>query len=246
MIPAAPAARFDPEACYVTTGGLSGLGRSIISWMTERSAQYFVVLSRRGIDNSEAQPLVKTLKKQAATLQVVACDVSNKEQVVSAINEASLHRPVKGIIHSAVSYQDLSFNNLTIEQWQEGLAAKVLGTMNLHEATPSLPLDFFVMTTSVEPVFAPATQSAYTAANNFQDHFACYRRQCGLPASTASFGLVSEVGHLSSNSIAADLFARNKVLTTTEHQFLRQLEPAFLNNEPVDTSTLWNSQQQDA
>jgi hypothetical protein len=148
MIPARPAARFDPESCYVITGALSGLGRSMISWMTGRSAQYFVVLSRRGIDSPEAQTLVKTLEKRGAAIQIFTCDVSNKEQVVDAINQASLHRRVKGIVHSAVSYQDLSFNDLTIEQWREGLAAKVLGSktpIQICTSVNNLQLSFPLM-----------------------------------------------------------------------------------------------------
>ncbi|KAI1398297.1 polyketide synthase [Hypoxylon fuscum] len=245
MLPAAPAARFDPEAGYVITGGLSGLGRSIIRWMSDRGAQNFVVLSRRGGDSPEAQTLAESFASRSVTVQPVACDVSKRESVVSAVEKASRSWPIKGVVHTAVSYEDLSFDKLTAERWRQGLAAKVLGTMNLHEATSSLPLDFFVMTTSVEPVFAPATQSAYTASNNFQDYFARYRRRLGLPASTASFGLVSDVGHLSTDSTAADLFARNKVLTMTEHQFLSQLEPAFLGSELDKTETNWIGKQHD-
>ncbi|KAK2764515.1 Type I Iterative PKS [Arachnomyces sp. PD_36] len=245
MLPSAPAAHFDPEACYIITGGLSGLGRSLIRWMSDRGARHVTVLSRRGSGSPEAQTLIESLAARGVTVQPVVCDVSKQEQVARAVKEASLYRPVKGIVHTAVSYQDLSFDKLSIEQWQEGLAAKVLGTINLHEATSSLPLDFFVMTTSVEPVFAPATQSAYTAGNNFQDYFARYRRRLGLPASAVSFGLVSDVGHLSTDSTAADLFARNKVLTMSEYQFLSQIEPAFLDNELAKTAPQWIGLQQD-
>lgn len=88
------------------------------------------------------------------------------------------------------------------------------------------------MTTSLESVLALATQSAYTAANNFQEVFARYRRSQGLPASTASFGLITDVGHLSTNITTINMMTRNKVLGITEYQFLRLLEPAFLNNDP--------------
>jgi len=107
----------------------------------------------------------------------------------------------------------------------------VIGTKNLHEATAALPLDFFVMITSLESVLALATQSAYTAANNFQEAFARYRRSRGLPASTASFGLISDVGALGSNVTTVNMMTRNKVLAVTEHQFLSLLEPAFLASD---------------
>jgi len=91
-----------------------------------------------------------------------------------------------------------------------------------------LPLEFFVMTTSILSVLSFATQAAYTAANNFQDQFARYRCRLGLPATAAQFGLVNDVGHLSTDTTTLDLMARNKVLTESESYFLRLLEPAFL------------------
>ena len=245
MMSPAPAARFDPKARYIITGGLGGLGRSMIRWMCDRGAQDLVILSRRGASAPEAQTFVNTLAARGVSVRPVRCDVSKREQVMLAITEASSDRPIKGIIHSAVSYQDLTFDKLSIERWHESLAAKVLGTKNLHEATLSLPLDFFIMTTSLESVWALPTQSAYTAANNFQDLFARYRRRCGLPTSTASFGFINDIGSLSTDSTTVDMFARAKVLTITEPQFLNLLEPAFLNNEHATTSPQWIGQHHD-
>jgi hypothetical protein len=150
---------------------------------------------------------------------------------MQAIEQASSHRTVKGIVHCAVSYKDISFEKLSLEGWREGLAAKVSGTQNLHEATRALALDFFIMTTSFPAVFGFATQAAYTAANNFQDQFARYRRRLGLPATAAQFGLINDIGHLSTDNTALDMMARNKTLTVPEEVFLRLLEPAFISPE---------------
>ena len=234
MVPAAPAASFDPEACYVITGGLSGLGRSIIQWMGDRGARELMVLSRRGASAPEAQTLVDALAERGVRVRPVACDLGSREQVVRAIEQASAVRPVKGVVHCAVSYQDISFDRLSLEGWRDGLAAKVFGTRNLHEATKALPLEFFVMTTSILSVLSFATQGAYTAANNFQDQFARYRRRLGLPATAAQFGLVNDVGYLSTDTTTLELMARNKVLTVPESYFLRLLEPAFLGREVAE------------
>jgi acyl transferase domain-containing protein/NADPH:quinone reductase-like Zn-dependent oxidoreductase len=228
MVRAPPAVTFDPEACYIITGGLSGLGRSIIQWIGDRGARELVVLSRRGPSAPEAQTLIDTFSKSDIHVHPVACDLSSEEQVVQAIKQASMIRPVKGLVHCAVSYQDISFDKVTVPGWQDGLAAKVHGTQNLHEATKHLPLEFFVMTTSILSVLSFATQSAYTAANNFQDQFARYRRRLGLPATAAQFGLVNDVGHLSTDTTTLDLMARNKVMTESNSYFLRLLELAFL------------------
>lgn len=231
MVPGSPAARFDPDACYVIAGGLSGLGRSIIQWMSSRGAREMVVLSRRGPQTPEAQTLVDTLSKRGVRVHPVACDLASQERVIEALKEASSIRPVKGVVHCAVSYQDISFHKISLEGWRDGLSAKVLGTRNLHEATKSLPLDFFVMTTSILSVTSFATQGAYMAANNFQDQFARYRRRHGLPATAAQFGLVNDIGHLSTDTTTLELMTRNRVLTLPESSFLRLLEPAFLGGD---------------
>ena len=147
------------------------------------------------------------------------------------IKQISSSRPIKGIVHAAVSYLDLTFDKLSASRWNESLSAKVLGIKNLHEATLSMSLDFFVMITSALSVYAFATQGAYTAANNFQDAFARQRRKRGLPTSTTSSSLIQDATNVDTNAITVDLFARNNTLTPDESQFLTLLEPAFSNKQ---------------
>ena len=229
MVSAPPAASFDPGACYIITGGLEGLGRSIVQWMGQRGARNIIVLSRRGDSVLEAQTLIDRMARYGVRVQAISCDLSDRVQVTRAIEQAAATQVVKGVVHCAVLYKDISFEKLSLESWREGLAAKVAGTRNLHEATKALALDFFVMTTSFPAVFGFATQAAYTAANNFQDQFARYRRRLSLPATAAQFGLINDIGHLSTDSTAVDMMSRNKALTVTEESFLRLLEPAFIS-----------------
>ncbi|KAI1805191.1 hypothetical protein F4811DRAFT_517009 [Daldinia bambusicola] len=236
--PSQPRVRFDSKAYYIIVGGLGGLGRSIIRWMCQRGARNLVVVTRRGIEQSSsaAQNLISTLTECGINVQPLACDISDKSQVtrlVEHIASVSPGTPLKGIIHAAVSYLDISFDKITTQRWRDSLAAKVQGTKNLHKITLSLPpgqLDFFVMVTSLESICALATQSAYTAANAFQDAFARYRRRLGLPATSISLGFVKGIGELGQDPITVDMFARNKVLTLSEAEFLACLEPAFLKD----------------
>ncbi|KAI0115438.1 hypothetical protein GGR51DRAFT_546261 [Nemania sp. FL0031] len=231
MTPRAPTMQFNPEDCYVITGAFGGLGRSIARWMAERGARHLALISRRDVSRvPEASDFVKSLNGRGVHTECFACDVTQKDQVIDIINQLSACRSIKGVVHAAVSYVDLSFDKLSPETWAKGLSAKVQGTKNLHEATLSSPLDFFVMTTSALSIYAFATQSAYTAANNFQDFFARQRVQIGLPASTVSFSLVRDVTEVGSSSLTVDLFERNRALTLSESEFLTMLEPAFLNN----------------
>ncbi|KAK4194563.1 hypothetical protein QBC40DRAFT_319083 [Triangularia verruculosa] len=237
MVPAAPTVRFDPDACYVITGALGGLGQSLVRWMGDRGARNLALLSRRDISTvPDAQTLVRSLASRQIHVESFVCDVSNKQQVEAVVQQISAERPIRGVVHAAVSYLDLTFDKVSASRWSDGLSAKVQGTKNLHDATLSMPLDFFVMTTSALSVYAFATQGAYTAANNFQDAFARYRRGLGLPASTASFSLIKEVTEVGTNDLTVDLFERNKTLTITESQFLTMFELAFLDNKTESTN----------
>jgi NADPH:quinone reductase-like Zn-dependent oxidoreductase/NAD(P)-dependent dehydrogenase (short-subunit alcohol dehydrogenase family) len=239
-------ARFDPEARYVVTGGFGGLGRSIIRWMADRGAHDFIVLSRRGVGPPEAQLLVDDLSSRGVRFENVPCDVSHRAEVVAVIEKAkSAGRPIRGVVHTAFSLSDLSFEKISIDEWQSGIAAKTVGTVNLHEATASLSLDFFVLTTTTESVWAPATQAAYIAASNFQEYFARYRRRLGLPGSTAAYGLVRDVASDFKDAAVGteDMMVRMMAQTTTEWQVLATFEPAFLASDPSSPS--WFGQKHD-
>ncbi|KEY74555.1 hypothetical protein S7711_07158 [Stachybotrys chartarum IBT 7711] len=232
MVPSIPRLTLDDMASsYLVTGGLSGLGAGIVRWLARRGARHITVLSRRGPTAPGAQNLMRQLSSEGIQVDAIRCDVSNVNEVRCVVASISQRSTLKGIIHAAVSYQDLSFDKLTVKNWRAGLAAKVQGTKSLHEATKMLQLDFFVMTTSVQSVLALATQSAYIAANNFQEIFARYRRNLGMPASTVSVGLVSDVGSLSVSATTLAAMARNRALGLTESEFLQLLEIACLNND---------------
>lgn len=106
MVPAVPVARFAPDAQYIITGGLGGLGRSIIRWMADRGARHIVVLSRSGINAPEAQTLVDDLASRGVSVQAIRCDVSMREQLADAFKLISAsEQPVRGIIHAAMFLQ---------------------------------------------------------------------------------------------------------------------------------------------
>lgn len=239
-------ARFESEASYIVVGGLGGLGRSIIRWMADRGAHNFLVLSRRGATTPESRLLVDTLIAKGISIEAMTCDISQKESVEATVQNyaSSTNRPVKGVVHAALSLSDRSFDKLTAKEWKSGIASKTLGTVNLHEVTIEMPLDFFVMITSTESVWAPPTQSAYIACTNFQEYFARYRRRLGLPASTVAYGLVTDVkSDFKDVSVGTnDMYARNQALTATEWWVLATLEPAFLN---MSGPGQWTGQKQD-
>jgi aryl carrier-like protein len=73
------------------------------------------------------------------------------------------------------------------------LAAKVSGSWNLHRATAGMPLDHFVLYSSIAALGTPG-QAPHAAANAFLDALAHRRRADGLPALSLGLGGVAEIG----------------------------------------------------
>jgi type V secretory pathway adhesin AidA len=107
---------------------------------------------------------------------------------------------------------------------QAVLAPKVIGTINLHHATKHLPLDFFLMTSSLVGVIGTATQAAYCAANAFQDDFARQRLSQGLPATSLDLGLILEVGSVSQTKNVQQSLQRLATYGQSETEFLQLVE----------------------
>ncbi|KAI1311169.1 putative polyketide synthase [Xylaria venustula] len=226
----APRATFDPEAAYLLAGALGGLGRSLAAWMVERGARHLVFLSRSGIAKPEAAGMVQELLAADADPEVISCDVTDRKALLSVVEKVSERRPIKGVIHAAMVEGDALFSNATWDQIQGVLAPKVAGTVNLHNATENLPLDFFVMTSSIVGTVGTPTQGAYTAANAFQDAFAKFRQAQSLPATSIGLGLILEVGSVSASVGFQQMLQRNATYGVSETEFLQLFEGALCDS----------------
>jgi acyl carrier protein len=82
------------------------------------------------------------------------------------------------------------------------LAAKAGGAWHLDRATRDLPLDFFVMYSSVASVFGSPGQAGYAAANAFLDGLAHRRTAEGRPGLSVNWGPWAEVGMAASQDEA--------------------------------------------
>jgi len=98
-------------------------------------------------------------------------------------------------------------------QWSEFdtvAAPKMAGAWHLHTLTEALPLDFFVLFSSLASVTGNVGQANYAAANAFLDSLAAHRQAKGLPALSINWGPWAEVGmaaDLSSGGMAPDKLA---------------------------------------
>lgn len=121
---------------------------------------------------------------------------------------------------------------MTHKDWEIVQEPKVKGTWNLHNAFASVPLDFFVLFSSVSGQWGQWGQSNYGSAGTFLDAFNQYRQGKGLPASVIDVGVVGDVGYVSENPAILQQFKANGVQTLRETDVLDTLELAIVKSKP--------------
>ena len=183
------------QAAYLVTGGLRGFGLATAQWLISQGARHLALVGRSGASTPEAQRAVAEWEANGVTVQIFKADVSDFDAMQRVLNAIAL--PLRGIVHAATIYEDYVLTNMTAERYQQPMKPKVQGAWNLHLLTRDIPLDFFVMYSSIAATIGSPGQGNYSAANAFLDGMADHRRALGLPALSVNWGAIGEVGYLS-------------------------------------------------
>jgi NADPH:quinone reductase-like Zn-dependent oxidoreductase/acyl carrier protein len=182
------------DGSYLITGGLGGLGLTLASWMVSKGARHLALLGRSA-PSAAAQEAIRALERTGAEVNVLRGDVSHPADVEGALGSMKERMPpLRGVVHAAAVLDDRTLLEIGEKQFWAPFPPKAVGAWNLHVATRGLPLDFFVMYSSITVLLGSAGQSNYVAANAFLDALAHARRAEGLPATSIQWGPFAEVG----------------------------------------------------
>ena len=121
------------------------------------------------------------------------------------------------------------------ENWIDSTKLKVQGTMNLHAALEGVPLDFFVMTSSVSGTLGTPGQSNYAAANSYLDSLARHRRFQQKPAASIILPMVLGVGVVAENLELEDALKRKGMYGIDEEHLLSAFEVAIIEQQRPGT-----------
>ncbi len=188
--------KIDPAGSYLITGGLGGLGLKVAEWLVKQGAKHLVLAGRR---------ISQKIEIPNAIVETVAIDISQKPAVDALMQKFRNEWPeLKGIIHAAGVLDDGILSAQDWSRFEKVFAPKVQGSWNLHEASLTKPLDFFVLFSSVASSIGSPGQINYSSANAYMDALAYYRQEKGLPALAISWGPWAEIG------LAAKLTERHR------------------------------------
>lgn len=217
---------------YVITGGTGGLGRVLAKWLLEKGAKHIVLASRIGANDAKLDDLMQLAQVQGATVQVVRCDVSRLVEVEQLIAAAARVAPVRGIVHSAMVLRDAAFENASLDDWTAVVNPKIWGAWNLHQASLTQPIEFFICLSSLTGVVGVAGQTSYGAGNAFLDSFCHWRGGQGLPAAAISLPALSDVGYVAENITSFDRAKTDEIygVSITGEQMLAVVEAAALGS----------------
>jgi acyl transferase domain-containing protein/surfactin synthase thioesterase subunit len=187
---------FAADASYLVTGGLSGFGLRTAQWLVENGAGTVVLVGRRGRIDDQNRSSIAWMQAQGASVIVEKADVSVEQDVAALLGRFKDRPPLRGIFHAAMVLDDVVLATMTQEQFMRAVIPKVDAGWHLHCQTLELPIDYFVMYSSLTWIVGTPGQGNYAAANGFLEALARHRQALGLPALTVNWGAIGEVGFL--------------------------------------------------
>ncbi len=163
---------------YLITGGAGGLGLIFAEAIVTHAPGACVVLAGRSGLSEAARGRVEALVRGGARVEYRALDVCAAAAVEAAVEQiVASHGALNGVIHSAGVIRDNFLIRKTEEEFRAVLKPKIEGTLNLDRATAGLPLDCFVLFSSVVGELGNGGQGDYALANAFLDRYAEYRAE---------------------------------------------------------------------
>ncbi len=190
-----------PDATYLVTGGLRGLGLRVAEWLVDRGARHLALMGRRA-PGPEAEVAIARMEAHGASIRILQGDVGRREDAERTLGEIRrVMPPLRGVVHAAGVLDDGVLTQQTWPRFETVLGPKVQGTWHLHQLAGDL--DFLVLFSSGASVAGSVGQANHAAANSFEDMLAYHRQAQGQPTVSINWGPWAEIGAAADRQITA-------------------------------------------
>ena len=200
VLPTPTSLSLSAERTWLITGGIAGFGLVTARWLIQRGARHLVLVGRRGAKTPGAATALEEFHKTGATVQLLAADVTDEGSLRTVLTHIQENLPpLGGVVHAAMVLDDALLANQDEEGFRRVLAPKLLGAWHLHRLTADIPLEYFILYSSVTTLIGNPGQGNYVAANAYLESLAQQRRALGLPAACVAWGPVADAGYLTAH-----------------------------------------------
>ncbi len=178
--------RIRPDATYLVSGGLGGLGQRLLPWLADQGATALLLVGRTADrPDPQAQQLLDRLAERGVTCTRLALDLGSpgpaaapaEDPLAAALAALPPERPLRGVIHAAGVLDDGLIGGLTGGRLAAVLAPKLGGWHRIEAAiaraagpgdapaAAGADLDFILAFSSLAALLGSPGQAAYGAAN---------------------------------------------------------------------------------
>jgi len=145
-----PTRAWGPDGTVLITGGTGALGALVARHLVaEHGVRSVVLASRRGMDADGAAELCAELRALGVRIEVVACDVAERDQVRMLLSAMPGDAPLSALVHTAGVLDDAVFTALDTDRLAAVFRPKVDALVHLDELTRELDLAAFVVFSAV-------------------------------------------------------------------------------------------------
>jgi NADP-dependent 3-hydroxy acid dehydrogenase YdfG/acyl carrier protein len=234
---APPAPRWQGEGTTLVTGATGALGALVARHLVAScGARRLVLVSRQGAEAPGAGALRDELTALGADVTLAACDASSRPALAALLADVPADAPLRAVFHCAGVIDDGALAALTPARVDRVFGPKLSAAVHLHELTRALPLERFVLFSSVAGIVGTAGQASYAAANAFLDALAAHRAHAGLPGQSLAWGpWQPSSGGMTAGLTAVDLarLHRHGIAPLSAGQGLALLDEALARRAPL-------------
>ncbi len=193
--------QFSPDATYLITGGLGGVGLKLVRWMVDRGARSIALMGRRP-PSETAREEIASLESAGAKVRIFSADVADDSQTAAVLRAIAEEMPaLRGIFHLAAVMDSTLLMDVNEEQIEHAMRPKAAGAWALHRHTQNISLDHFVLFSSMTATIGQPGVASYAAANAALDALARYRKAKGLKAISIQWGPWADLGLTKSEKV---------------------------------------------